>query len=180
MTRILLLIFIWVSFSASAQDRFSSDQAWVDFEASVPLFEEIKAKNEKVSCNVELKTSELNCTLYIKDFQFKRELMQKHFNSNYLESDRYPKATFIGRINKFDYKSLSANGNEYQIKGMIRIHGKSKPLICKAWVKKTENGLEINSNFILVTDDFNIEIPSLIANKISKEVQVRLLAQLKS
>lgn len=180
MTRILLLFFSLFYFGVQAQDRFSSEEGWIDFEASVPLFEEIKAKNDKVSCAVELKTSELNCTVYIKDFQFKRELMQKHFNNNYLESDRFPKATFVGRISKFDYKSLTPEGNEYQIKGMIRIHGKSKPLICKAWLKKTSNGVEVNSNFVLLTDDFNIEIPSIIANKISKEVQVRLLAHLKS
>lgn len=180
MIRTLLLFLLFLNVSVLAQDRFSSEEGRIDFEASVPLFEEIKAKNDKVSCAVELKTGEINCSVLIKDFQFKRELMQKHFNNNYLESDRYPKATFIGRISKFDYKFLTTTENEYQLKGMIRIHGKSKPFICKAWLKKTPKGIEINTNFVILTEDFNVEIPEIIANKISKEVKVQFVAHLKS
>lgn len=174
MKKITILFLLLFYFFTQAQERLSSSKGVLNFEASVPLFEEVKATNQEVSCEVELKTSSINCTVFIEKFQFKRDLMRTHFNDNYLESDRYPKATFIGRIDKLDYKSLSNQPTEYQIKGIIRIHGKSKPIACKALILKVNKGMEINTTFVLNTDDFNIEIPSIVASKISKQVTTTL------
>jgi len=174
MKKITFLFLFFYSFQVLAQERLSTTTGVIHFEASVPLFEEVKAINQAVNCSVELKTSEINCTILIKQFQFKRDLMRTHFNDNYIESHRYPKATFIGRIDKFDYKLLAEVAIEYQIKGIIKLHGKSKPLICKASLKKVTKGMEINSSFDLNTDDFNIQIPSIVANKISKQVHTTL------
>lgn len=174
MKKFTILFLFFYFFQVQAQERLSTATGVIYFEASVPLFEEVKAINQAVNCSVELKTSEINCTIFIKQFQFKRDLMNIHFNAHYLESDRYPKATFIGRIDKLDYKLVSVAPIEYQIKGIIKIHGKSKPLICKAFLKKVPNGMEINSSFVLNTDDFNIQIPSIVANKISKQVHSTL------
>lgn len=168
-------LFLFVYFlPIHAQECLSTSKGFVYFEASVPLFEEVKAVNPSVKCLVKLKTSAINCTILIKQFQFKKDLMRAHFNDNYLESDQYPKATFIGTIDKLDYKSLTEEPTEYQIKGTIKIHGKSKPIICKASLKKVPKGMEINSSFVLNTDDFNIEIPFIVATKISKQVQTTL------
>jgi polyisoprenoid-binding protein YceI len=174
MRKNIFLFLFFYSFQIHAQERLSSATGIIHFDASVPLFEELKAINQAVDCSFELKTSEINCTILIKQFQFKKEMMRTHFNNYYLESDRYPKATFIGRIDKFDYNLLPEEPTEYQIKGIIKIHGKSKPLICNASLKKINKGMEINSAFVLNTADFNIEIPLIVATKISKEVQTTL------
>jgi polyisoprenoid-binding protein YceI len=174
MKKITFLFLFCCYFLVEAQERLSTSKGIIYFEASVPIFEEVKGINQDVNCNVELRTSEINCTVYIEKFQFKRDLMRAHFNNNYLESDRYPKATFIGRIEKLDYKSLSEQPTEYQIKGIIKIHGKSKPLSCKTTLKKVAKGMEINASFVLNTDDFKIEIPAIVAPKISKQVQTTL------
>lgn len=176
MKKITLLFLFFFLFKTQAQERLSTSKGVIHFEASVPLFEEIKANNENVNCFIVLKTSEINCSVYINQFQFQRELMRTHFNENYLESTRYPKATFVGKIDKFDYKSLSDQPTEYLIKGTIRIHGKSKKISCIALLKKVNNGLEITSEFTLNTDDFNIEIPSIVIAKVSKQVNTRLKA----
>lgn len=173
----ITILFLFINFiSIQAQERLSTTKGTIHFEASVPLFEEIKAKNENVNCFILLKTNEINCSVYMYQFQFKRDLMHTHFNENYLESTRYPKATFVGKIDKFDYKSLSDQPTEYQIKGTIRIHGKSKKISCIAVLKKVNNGLEISSEFTLNTDDFNIEIPSIVIAKVSKQVNTKLKA----
>jgi hypothetical protein len=58
--------------------------------------------------------------------------MEEHFNDNYMESRRYPKATFKGLIEKFDLKNISSDAKLYYIKGKITMHGKSKyPRPCK-------------------------------------------------
>ena len=105
--------------------------------------------------------------------------MEEHFNENYIESDTYPKATFKGKITDFDISKVTATAQSYTIKGKMEMHGKSKDLIITASIKKSGEGIEINSNFVVNTDDFDIDIPSIVSKKVSKKVAVKLDATLK-
>ena len=170
-TLILLLFFTTIS---QAQEKLMTTKGIMNFEASVPFFEEVKATNKHVNCFIILKSSELNCSVIITEFEFKRDLMREHFNSNYMESYHYPRATFIGKIAKFDLKNLNEIAKEYQIKGKLKIHGKTKNIIVYAKIKKVNNSVEIISTFDLNTDDYNIKIPTIILGKISKTVNTHL------
>jgi hypothetical protein len=172
MKKIILLLLLFIINTNQAQEKVSSTNGLISFEASVPVFEAVKAINNEVKCVLNTKTGQLYFTLYINKFQFERELMKEHFNSNYLESDRYPKAEFYGIIEKFDLKNLSPNKRNYQIKGKIEIHGKTKKIVVVASLLKTEKGILLNSDFNLNTDDFKIEIPTIVIAKISKTVNV--------
>lgn len=174
MKKTTLFIFLFTAFSLLAQDKFRTNSAVVNFQASVPFFEEVKAVNKLGTIVLEPQTSTLICTVIIKDFRFKMDLMQEHFNENYIESHRYPKAVFKGKIEKFDLKDINENEKEYDIKGKLYLHGKSKVIEVKALIKKVPDGIQIVSNFPLSVSDFNIEIPYVVANKISKTVQTDL------
>ena len=176
MKRFTLLILLFTAFSILAQDKFRTSTAIVNFEASVPLFEEIKAVNKLGTIVIETKTSEFVCVLFIKDFTFKLDLMKQHFNENYLESDRYPKAVFKGRIAKFDVNEITDLEKEYQIKGKLYLHGKSKNIEVKAFMKKVSEGIQITSDFPIIISDFDIEVPYTIAGKIAKTVNTELTA----
>ena len=96
-----LLFLLFTAFSVIAQDKFFTNTGTINFEASVPLFEEVRAVNRQVAILLEPKTSTFICTVIIKDFRFKMDLMQEHFNENYIESHRYPKSVFKGKIEIF-------------------------------------------------------------------------------
>ena len=100
--------------------------------------------------------------------------MEEHFNENYMESDKYPKATFKGLIEKFNLTVLDKNGKDFIIKGKLELHGKSKDMSIPAKIKKTDKGIEIVSDFSVNADDFAIEIPSVVSKKVSKKVNVKL------
>ncbi|MTH17309.1 YceI family protein [Flavobacterium sp. LC2016-01] len=174
MKRTTLLILLFTAFSLLAQDKFKTNSAVVNFEASVPFFEEVKAVNKLGTLVLEPETSTLICTVIIKDFRFKMDLMQEHFNDNYIESHRYPKAVFKGKIEKFDLKNIDETEREYDIKGKLYLHGKSKIIAVKALMKRVPDGIQIVSTFPISVEDFNIEIPYVVANKISKTVQTDL------
>ncbi|PWB23272.1 YceI family protein [Flavobacterium sp. HTF] len=174
MKRTTLFILLFTAFSLLAQDKFKTNSAIINFEASVPFFEEVKAVNKLGTIILEPETSILICTVIIKDFRFKMDLMQEHFNDNYIESKRYPKAVFKGKIEKFDLKDISETEKEYDVKGKLYLHGKNKIISVKALIKKVPEGIQIVSNFPLSVADFNIEIPYVVANKISKTVQTDL------
>ncbi|RED18923.1 YceI-like domain-containing protein [Flavobacterium cutihirudinis] len=179
MKRTTLLILLFTAFSLLAQDKFKTSTAVVNFQASVPFFEEVKAVNKLGTLVLEPESSTLICTVVIKDFRFKMDLMQEHFNDNYIESHRYPKAVFKGKIEKFDLKNIDETEREYDVKGKLYLHGKSKIISVKALMKRVPEGIQIVSTFPILVEDFDIEIPYVVANKISKTVQTDLTGIMK-
>lgn len=174
MKKFTLLALFLVLCSINAQNKLSSSKCIIHFEASVPLFEEVEAKNDVVDCILIPDKNLITFTAIIKKFQFKRDLMKEHFNSNYMESDRYSKAVFKGIIDKFDLKTITEEEKDFQIKGKLTIHGQTRMITVNAKIKKVDNGIQINSNFTLNTDDFNIEIPNIVIAKISKNVNTQI------
>lgn len=148
----------------------------VFFEASVPVFEPVEAKNECARGALNVKRGYISFEIPMNKFRFERSLMEEHFNDNYLETKRYPKATFIGLVEKFELKIITNIPKTYLIKGKITIHGQTKNITVTGKIKQTEKGIELFSEFSLNTDDFDIEIPFLVRDKISKNVLVTLNA----
>tara|TARA_R110000868_G_scaffold36900_4_gene130504 strand:- start:9015 stop:9554 length:540 start_codon:yes stop_codon:yes gene_type:complete len=178
MKKTLLLLALLIATSIHAQEKMTSTKGIITFEASVPFFENVEAKNETVNSYLNTKKGQVTFVVYINMFHFQRSLMEEHFNANYLESKKYPKATFKGVIEKFEIKNIDFNEKIYYISGKINIHGKSKNIRVSAKIKKADKGIEIQSNFTLNTDDFNIDIPYIVRNKISKKVTVTVYSVL--
>jgi len=175
----LLYILIFLCFNSFAQNKMLTKVGKITFEASVPAFEEVKAKNESVTFVINPSSGEIASLALIKGFRFKVALMEEHFNENYMESDSYPKAIFKGKIENFDINKITSTAKDYTIKGSLEMHGKSKDITIKASIKKSGEGIDINSNFTVNTDDFGIEIPSVVSKKVSKKVAVKFEATLK-
>lgn len=172
-----VLILSWLN--TFSQDKKITRTGTVIFEASVPSFEEVKAKNESVTCVLNIKTGEIASLVLMKGFRFKIALMEEHFNENYIESDKYPKATFKGTIQGFNWNIIDSSPKDFKMKGVLEMHGKSKEINAIATLRKVNDGLEINSNFNVNSDDFNIEIPQMLTKKVAKKVNVKTLFLLK-
>ena len=179
MKTILISLIVLVSLNSFAQTKMVTKTGKITFEASVPAFEEVKAKNESVTCILNTSTGDIAALALIKSFRFKVALMEEHFNENYMESDTYPKATFKGKIEDFDFSKLTTTAKQYTIKGKMEMHGKIKDITIKATIKKSGDNVEIDSDFTLNTDDFAIDIPSVVSKKVSKKVAVKLDVTLK-
>jgi hypothetical protein len=175
----LFSLLVVISMSSFAQTKMITKTGKLTFEASIPAMEEVKAKNESVTVVLNPATGEIASLALVKGFRFKVALMEEHFNENYMESDKYPKATFKGKIENFDVSKLTATAQTYSIKGKMEMHGKSKDIVINASIKKTADGIDIDSNFTVNTDDYGIDIPSVVSKKVSKKVSVKLDATLK-
>jgi len=173
MKKRMLLVLLFATAVVCAQQKMLTKSGRITFEASVPSFEEVKAKNEAVTCVLNPETGEIASLAMMKGFRFKVALMEEHFNENYIESDKYPKATFKGKIDDFDVSKLSATAKDYTIKGKMELHGKSKDVATTAKIRKTDAGIEIVSSFILNPNDFAIEIPAVVKSKVSDKVNVK-------
>jgi hypothetical protein len=179
MKNLLIYLFLIIPLAVTGQSKLITKNGQIVFEASVPAFEEVKAKNEAVTCIINTSNGEIASLALMKGFRFKIALMEEHFNENYVESDKYPKATFSGKIQNFDFSKVTATEKEYTIKGKISIHGKTKNIEIKSTINKADKGLNLKSNFVLNPNDFDIEIPSIVSNKVAKTVDVSLDFELK-
>lgn len=163
---------LFIAIISFGQSKMITKTGKITFEASVPAFEEIKAKNDNVTCVLNTTTGEIASLSLMKGFRFKIALMEEHFNENYVESDSYPKATFKGKIDNFDISKVTSTLKEYTIKGKLEMHGKSKDITIIGRIKKSANGIELISTFNINTNDFDIKIPKVVSSKVSKIVTI--------
>jgi YceI-like domain len=169
---------ILVSF-VPIQEKKQTKTGSLTFEASVPAFEEVKAKNDAVTCVLNTATGDIATQALMKGFRFKVALMEEHFNENYVESTKFPKATFRGKIEAFDESKLTTAFKNYTIKGKLEMHGKTKEVTCEAKIKKTGETIEIKNSFTVNAADFDIDIPSAVSKKVSKKINVEGVFSLK-
>ncbi len=168
----LSVVLLLMTFTGFAQQKYITKNGEINFEASVPSFEEVKAKNSTVSAILNADTGEFASLALIQGFRFKVALMEEHFNENYMESSQYPKAIVKGTLEGFSMDGLSESTTEYSFKGTITVHGESQPLETIVTMAMIDGNVEMNSSFILKPEDFNIKIPSIVSNKIADEVTV--------
>src|SRR5687768_1126030 len=80
-----------------AQDKYYTKSGRIQFESKAPL-EDIEAVNRSVTCVLDSKTGNVQFAVIMRGFEFKKALMQEHFNENYIESHKFPRAEFKGQL----------------------------------------------------------------------------------
>ena len=168
------LFFTLISFFAFSQEKYLTKTGMLVFEASVPSFEEIKATNTNVTAIFNASNGEFATLALVKGFRFKNALMEEHFNENYVESDKYPKATFKGKISDFDIETLEASKRKMTYNGTLEFHGKTKTLenLPLTLSKDEAYNIILSGTFDVNVDDFDIKIPKVVSSKLSKIVIV--------
>ncbi len=111
--------------------------------------------------------------MLMKSFLFRKELMQEHFNENYVESDRYPKSTFKGTFTG-DVDPQKPGVYNVEAQGVITLHGVEKSINTPATIEITGDGLTGTARFNLLPQDFNITIPGIVRDKIAKQIDVQV------
>lgn len=144
----------------------------IKFEATMPGIEEIAATNKTGSCILDEATGDFVVLALIKAFKFKAPLMEEHFNENYMESTQFPKATFKGKIIGFDTSKLSATQTYYDIDGELTMHGVTKKIKTKVSLSLKDGKIHATGNLSAKPQDYKIEIPNLVKDKIAENVKI--------
>ena len=167
----VLIVAFLTLLSAKGQERYKTSVGEVSFDASSPL-EDIKATNDQVNAILDVTSGEMAAVLLIKDFEFRRKLMQEHFNENYMHSDEFPKAVFTGNLSDFDFAAINTQDQEFQLSGEITIHGVTKPLKTAVQLRQSANGISCRLNFVVQTEEHDIKVPRVVFKKVAQEVNV--------
>jgi polyisoprenoid-binding protein YceI len=158
--------------SASAQNKYLSRNGNIVFNSGTSL-ETIEGTNHKAASVLDAATGQLEFSVLVKAFEFERALMEDHFNENYMESDKFPKASFKGAIINNKEINYSQNGNyTAQVKGDLTIHGITRPVLLSANIVMKDQKIIAKSSFEILIQDFGIDIPSLVKDKIDKHAKI--------
>lgn len=161
-----------------AQDIYEASDGVVHFHSSAP-HELIRASSSKLKCALDAPKKQFAFRLGIISFMgFNSPLQREHFNENYMESDRYPEATFTGKI--IEDLDLRKDGeHDVRAKGKLNIHGMDQERIIKGHVSSKGGKITLHAEFMVSLADHNIKIPRVVYDKLAPDISVTVDAVLK-
>lgn len=133
--------------------------------------EDIKAENRQVNAVIDLGKKNMAFAALMKSFLFEKALMQEHFNENYVESDKYPKASFVGSYIG-DVNPAKDGNYPIKVKGNLTLHGVTRAIEVPATIEFRQGKLISKSNFKINPTDYNIKIPAVVKDKIAQQLDV--------
>ena len=152
--------------------KYFTREGKISFFSDTPI-EKIEANNNSVTSVIDIESGRMEFAVLIKAFQFEKALMQDHFNENYMESNKYPKATFKGSINNLDAIDLSKDGTyQVNVNGEMTIHGVTQPVNTEGQLMVKGGEIQSSASFKIEVADYKIEIPGVVRDNIAKEVRV--------
>ncbi len=169
MIRLLLVAIVLFPLGGHAQKRYFSEKSTITF-FSEGVIEDIKATNTKVTSIFDLANGDVAYLLSPKDFQFDKKLMQVHFNEKYMESEKFPKSTFQGKI--LGYDASSGQLQQVKAQGKLTIHGVTRDIDVPGTLHIEGNTVNVKSKFMVKLVDYNIKVPQIVWQNIAQEVEV--------
>ena len=167
------LIFAALLLATNAfSERYMTRTGKVTFFSSTPL-ENIEAVNNETACALDSKSGDVAFQVPVKSFKFEKALMQEHFNENYMESDKYPKADFKGKVTNLSAVDFGKDG-QYNVtaSGKLTMHGVTRDVSAPGTITVKGGSITASSKFKVRTSDYGIKIPGVVAGKIAQEIEV--------
>jgi polyisoprenoid-binding protein YceI len=172
MKKSILIAALFVSAAAMSQDKFFTKSGRIKFHSKAPL-ENIDANHKSVTCVLDSKTGNMQFAVLMKGFEFEKALMQEHFNENYVESHKFPKAEFKGQVTNNNDVSYAKDGNyTVKVKGTLTMHGVSKEVEAPGTINVKQGKLQTVADFNIMLSDYNIDIPKMVKDNVSNNVKI--------
>ncbi|HEX5171228.1 MAG TPA: YceI family protein [Cyclobacteriaceae bacterium] len=173
----IITIMILAGTSCFAQAIYMTRSGQISFFSKTPM-ENIEAINNEVSSMINGETGEIVFAVLIKSFRFEKALMEEHFNENYMESSKIPKAMFQGKIINSSSVDFKKDGS-YPVtaEGDLTLHGIKQPVQVSGTISIKNGKIIVTSEFSVKLEDYKIERPSLVADKISETIAIKINCQ---
>ena len=173
---LITVCFFAVASKIFSQDKFFTKSGKVQFDATTSTSpEKVAAVTNALICVVDTKSGAIQFSVVMKSFEFKNALMQEHFNENYVESNKFPKADFKGTIlNNNDINYTKEGTNKVKVKGQLTIHGISKEIETEGLLNIKGGKINATASFPVILKDFDISVPSLVADKVANNAKINI------
>ncbi|HEY0654866.1 MAG TPA: YceI family protein [Chryseosolibacter sp.] len=164
-----LFVALFLASTASVAQKFTVEKSNVVF-FSDALIEDITATNKKASGIFNSDNGDIVFSIPVNAFKFAKALMQEHFNEKYMESDKFPKATFQGNVQGYDKTKTGLQSAKAV--GKMTIHGVTREVEIPGTITRQGSKLQFNTKFMVKLADYNIAIPQLLLQNIAEQVEV--------
>lgn len=177
---ILLLSITAIANITIAQGKYFTKTGKIDFDATVSKSpEDIKAVNKSTTMVIDTKTGNMQFLVLMKGFEFTRSLMQEHFNENYVESTKFPKAEFKGKITDNAAVNYTKDGAyKVKVKGKLTMHGVTKDTESDGVITVKAGKITATSTIVTSFADYKISIPTLVADKVANTAKINITCAL--
>ena len=170
LSTLTLLVACFAFTQVAAQKVYSTKAAKVRFIAVDD--KDIDATNEKAVSRLEA-NGKLSFIMLMKDFSFEMDLMQKHFNDDYVESEKFPRGFFNGQISNIKSVNFKKDGSyPIIVKGNMQVHGVNKAIETKGVIVITKGLPKATARFTVSLKDFGIGgvLIKMVADQVDVEV----------
>jgi len=173
MKKLLLsfIIALGIAFPAWCQ-KYITKSGRINFIGATTL-ETIDGTSNQVTSILDAATGQIVFKVLQTSFQFKEALMQEHYNEKYVESEKFPDATFKGKITNLADVNFNKDGT-YKVKvtGDMAMHGVTKNITADGTITIKNGKVGAQAKFPIAEKDFKIEIPAAVKSKISESMDV--------
>jgi hypothetical protein len=167
----ILLFLLTIGFTVNGQ-KYMTKNGYIGFFSHTSM-EDIKGDNNQVAGILDIATGEVVFQVLIKSFHFDRALMEEHFNENYMESDKFPKSTFKGKITNLSSVNFAKPGTyDVTVEGDLTIRDATNKITTKGTLEVVTGGINSTSKFNISPEDYKINIPGVVRDKINKNLEV--------
>jgi hypothetical protein len=167
---VLFFMLVWLTHQSYGQ-KFTAEKGEISFFSDAAI-EDISAVNNMIGSLFNSSSGELVYIVKIKDFKFEKSLMREHFNEKYMETEKFPKSTFQGKVTGF--KPNVPGPQPVKAIGKLNIHGVDKQVEIPGTLEISGGKVNLKSKFIVKLADYNIKIPTLVWQNIAEEIEVRV------
>jgi polyisoprenoid-binding protein YceI len=175
MKHISIILLAWLSIlNQTGQGLYACKNAQISLFSTAPI-EDIAAKTSAGTSVYNSATGDLVFSVAINTFKFPKSLMQEHFNSDYLESDKYPRATFKGKVQ--EHPDLSKDGSyPITVTGELDVHNVKQTRTIPGTLTVSGGVVTMKSEFMVKCADHHIEIPRLVFHNIAESIKMNVTA----
>lgn len=172
----ILFILICIAFSTVAfSQKMITRSGEIKFDATVSgAMDSVIATSTTVSSIFDKSNGDLVVQGLVKSFKFKSSLMEEHFNENYMESDKFPKTSFKGKVIGFEGKS-----GTYDVEGDLTIHGVSNKVKTKMTLAVGTKTL-ISGSFNVKLKEYKLEVPTLAKKTLAEAAKISVKLELEN
>ena len=176
MKHLIFSFFVLLATQGAAQ-QFMTRSGEVHFFSETPV-EDIEAENAQMSGLLDASNGGFAFQVQMRAFHFDKALMEEHFNENYVESEKYPKATFQGAIK--DWDSTWNDGEQHDViaVGSFDFHGVKQEREISGTLQWVGDGWEIEARFPVALEEHQIEVPAVVRDNIAPVIEVDVKATL--
>ncbi|MFQ3577270.1 MAG: YceI family protein [Cytophagales bacterium] len=178
---IVVLFLVFGILRVSLAQIYTTDNGLTKFEA-IGCPDNIKAESKKTKAAFNIENKEVAFSIEIMSFDFKNKLMKEHFNENYMESEKFPKANFTGIIiSEFD--SQNKKQQNVKVKGNLTIHGITQEREFEGTIEIMDSKkIKMIGKFEVKFADHKIDAPKILYKTLTESalVTVEALVQLKN